>query len=558
MASSLKSLQAMIGRRPWLAPVLLLLLCGFLYFFRLGQLPLKDFDESYYAGGAQEMLARHEFLTPYLNGKPLLVKPILIYWLITASFRLFGICEFAARFWSAVSATGVVLLVYSFGKRLVNKRAGFLAALMLASSYQWVDEGRDASIDMVLTLLLTAALMIFFLALQRPARPRGPFVLCAYPLLGLACLAKGPLPIAVCVAGLLAYLLAVGKMDGVVRRVRLIPGLVLFLLTTLPWYVAEAMRQPAFLLTFLISEHLGHLVGHLARTSPPWGHLQNTLVFFFPWSLFLPAALIDMRGSWRRPGAVSFSAYLSIVIIGLFSFGHAKLAHYIAPAFPFLALLVGEWADGWLRRKEKAPLSIRLSFGAVLLVGASIFAGLIMLLKGHWPGVTHFWAVNWGVGIWPQCILALLAVGCMGSALLALAHRRQGALISLVVVAVLANGLVEFVINPKVALVRDQPKKELALLAARRLSPCGRLAVYNTPSVATTMYSRRAVTDLSDSGPEAVADFLRTTPGSAVITSSDFLPQLRKQGVGTLWARRKDFVIVSYSELSLEHSKASL
>jgi len=544
LASVLKSPRAMLGRRSWFAPALLLLLCGFLYFFRLGQLPLKDFDEAFYAGGAQEMLARHEFITPYLNGVPLLLKPILIYWLIAASYHLFGICEFAARIWSALSATGVVLLVYAFGKRQINPRAGFLAALMLACSYQWVDEGRDASIDMPLTLLLTAALMIFFLALQRPARQSGYAVLWAYPLLGLACLAKGPAPIAVCLAGLLVYLIAVRQMDGIVGRLRLFPGLALFLLTALPWYVAEEIRQPAFLSTFLISQHLGHLVGDAARTSPPWGHLTNTFEFFFPWSLLLPAAFVGLSGGWRRPGVMSFAAYLSIVIIGLFSLSQAKLAHYIAPAFPFLALLVSTLADDWLRRKEKAPLSIRRSFGAMLLLGICLLASLILLTESRWRSLAYFWGVEWGAGEWPLYLLALLAVGCVGSALLARARRRQAALTSMVVMTLLANALVVFVINPRVALVEDQPRKELALLAARCLSPRGRLAVYHTKLVATTVYSRRAVTDLSPDSPGAVAEFLRKFPGSAVITRSDLLPRLRKQGVGVLWARRRDFVIV--------------
>ena len=539
----------MISRRSWLAPVLLLLLCGFLYFFRLGQLPLKDFDEAFYAGGAREMLARHEFLTPYLNGVPLLLKPILVYWLIAASFHLFGICEFAARFWSALSATGVVLIVYAFGGRQVNQRAGFLAALMLAISYQWVDEGRDASIDMPLTLLLTAALVILFLALQRPARQSGSAVLWAYPLLGLACLAKGPAPVAVCVAGLLVYLLAVGQMDGIARRLRPLPGLALFLLTALPWYVAEEIRQPAFLSTFLVREHLGHMVGDFAGTSPPWGHLQNTFEFFFPWSLLLPAALIRLSGGWRRPGVMSFVAYLSIVIIGLFSLGEAKLAHYIAPAFPFLALLVGMWADDWLDRKEKAPLSIRLSFGAMLLLGICLLGGLMLLLEGHLPNADPLLGSGMGCGA-----MASMPVGCArgrlrGEWAACSGLPATGGTDSMVLMAVLANALVVFVINPRAALVEDQPRKELALLAARCLSPQCRLAVYHTKSVATTVYSRRAVTDLSLDGPEAVAAFLRQIPGSAVITRSDFLPRLRKQGVGALWARRRDFVIVESAPL---------
>jgi len=40
--------------------------------------------------GAREMLERGDLGTPYYNGAPFLLKPILIYWVIAASFRLLG------------------------------------------------------------------------------------------------------------------------------------------------------------------------------------------------------------------------------------------------------------------------------------------------------------------------------------------------------------------------------------------------------------------------------------------------------------------------------------
>jgi 4-amino-4-deoxy-L-arabinose transferase-like glycosyltransferase len=531
--------------RQWVAPVFLLALCGFLYFFRLGQLPLKDFDEGYYAGGAGEMLARHNFLTPYLNGQPMFAKPIFVYWLIAASYRVFGFGEFAARFWSALSAVGVVLLVYAFGKRFVNPRAGFLAAVMLAANYQWMDMGRDASVDMVLTLLLTSSLMLLFTALNRPAGTRGWFVLAAYPLLGLAGLAKGPLPLVICGAGVLAYIVATRQTRGAAARLHLGLGLSMLLLVAAPWYVAEGLRHPGFLTTFFISEHLGHLVGHCARVTPPWGHLQNTFVFFFPWSAFLIPSFAGMAGKWRRSGPLTFSAYTSIAIIGLLSVGHAKLAHYIMPAFPFLALMAGSWADDWLRRKERERVSVRVSFGVLTLVGVLIFVGLIMLMTGHWRGVVYFWRVRWGVGVWPQWILAGLAACCIGAALLARARRRRASLLVLMVMAIATNGLVAFVIRPKVALVEEQPRKELAIFAAQRVGPCGLLAIYHTKWAGTIAYSRRVVTNLNLSSPEAVADLLRDTPGSAVITKSEFLPELASHGICTVWARRRDFCVVS-------------
>ncbi|MCJ7749529.1 MAG: glycosyltransferase family 39 protein, partial [Armatimonadetes bacterium] len=90
----------------------------------LGITPLDDFDEAYYAEGAREMLERGDLGTPYYNGRPFLLKPILIYWLIAAAFRIFGPTEFAARSVSAFFATAIVLLTYCFAARTIGRRAG--------------------------------------------------------------------------------------------------------------------------------------------------------------------------------------------------------------------------------------------------------------------------------------------------------------------------------------------------------------------------------------------------------------------------------------------------
>jgi len=149
-------------------PLVLLVLCLVMFGWRLGVTPLEDFDEAYYAEGAREMLARGDLLTPYYNGQPFLLKPILIYWLIAAGFSGFGVTEFAARVGSAFLGTLVVLLTYWFGARTLGRRAGFLAGLALALNYMWIDIARDASIDVPLTAALAPALFLAYLAMQAP------------------------------------------------------------------------------------------------------------------------------------------------------------------------------------------------------------------------------------------------------------------------------------------------------------------------------------------------------------------------------------------------------
>src|SRR5262245_43814699 len=83
--------------RPWLEVATLLAFCAFLFFFGLGSFGLVGADEPRYAQIAREMLARHDWVTPTLNGRPWLEKPVLYYWLAMLSYRFFGVSDWAAR-----------------------------------------------------------------------------------------------------------------------------------------------------------------------------------------------------------------------------------------------------------------------------------------------------------------------------------------------------------------------------------------------------------------------------------------------------------------------------
>src|ERR1044071_9386618 len=86
--------------------------CGFLFFFGLGAFGLVGADEPRYAQIAREMLARHDWVTPVLNGKPWLEKPVLYYWEAMVSYSLFGVSDWAARIPGALSATTMIVAIY--------------------------------------------------------------------------------------------------------------------------------------------------------------------------------------------------------------------------------------------------------------------------------------------------------------------------------------------------------------------------------------------------------------------------------------------------------------
>ncbi len=135
--------------------------CGFLFFFGLAYFGLVGADEPRYAQVAREMLARHDWITPTLGGKPWLEKPALYYWQTMLAYSVFGVSDWAARLPSAVDATLMVVAIYLFLRRF---RPGFQldGALMAASASGVIGFARAASMDMPLAATFTIAMLAWY------------------------------------------------------------------------------------------------------------------------------------------------------------------------------------------------------------------------------------------------------------------------------------------------------------------------------------------------------------------------------------------------------------
>lgn len=161
------------------------LLIVFVYFYALGAIPLVGPDEPRYSQIAREMLERADWITPKLGGFDWFEKPALLYWLQIASYKIFGIGEFAARFGSAVFGLGTIFCLWILGRNSAAENteknreiennenlsensvaksdfANWLA-LIAASSIGLIAFSRGASFDIILTFPLTAALVAFFI-----------------------------------------------------------------------------------------------------------------------------------------------------------------------------------------------------------------------------------------------------------------------------------------------------------------------------------------------------------------------------------------------------------
>jgi len=391
------------GKAP--ALVLLLAVASLLLFPLLGREGLTDPDESAYAEAVREMAERGDWLVPHLYGEPLLDKPILIYWIMGASFRLLGESELAARLPSTLMAILLLLAVWRLGTLIHQRaRAGLLSALILASSLEFALMGRAAVTDIFLTTFCTLAILCYVETLWGPGSRLLPLAGAAF--LGLAVLTKGPL-------GLLIPGMVLGASFAAFRgwrrwrEFRPVASTLIFLAVAVPWYAAVALQRPDLVEGFFVTGNLGRFLRAEHRAVSPLYYVVVLLLGFLPWSAFLPGAIGRALAAWWRGdpgrGRLILPTLWLLTLSVFFTLAASKLPSYILPALPAAAILAAEPLTAWL---EPAAAGRRLpGMGAMLLLvilaGGTVYFAMSRQSFGSVPA-------SFKVALLPVCFAGLL------------------------------------------------------------------------------------------------------------------------------------------------------
>jgi 4-amino-4-deoxy-L-arabinose transferase-like glycosyltransferase len=336
----------------WSGTPILLALTASLLLFRLGAVPLLGPDEPRYARVAVEMGRSGDLVTPTLQGRPWLEKPILYYWLAAAAFAVLGENETAARLPSVVAGVLFVGAAAFTGWRLYGAAAGLHAGFVLATAVLPFAYGRAAAMDMLLAATVTAGIGLMALAMLGLSRPRA--LLGAGALFGLATLAKGPLGIVLpaLVGG--AYLVATRDREAA-RRLLSPAAAAVFAAVAVPWYALILRAQGrAFVDVFLLDHNIARFTSEIHRhPGPPYYYVPVLLVGLFPWSGFVLPAFGAVRPRLHR--ADLFVLLWLVVPFVFFSAAGAKLPGYVLPCFAPMALLIGRAAEAMAKGQPFPP-----------------------------------------------------------------------------------------------------------------------------------------------------------------------------------------------------------
>jgi 4-amino-4-deoxy-L-arabinose transferase-like glycosyltransferase len=375
------------------------------------------------------MMESGNFVVPTFNARLRVDKPILLYWLLVASFQTCGINEFAVRLPSTLAALGTLVCCYELGRALFRPSTALLGGLILGSTAMMAGAARFANPDALLSFFIVLTLTLFW---RGHGRPRSSWFMSMGIVLGFGALAKGPVGVALPALVIVVYLAWERRLAVLCDR-RLLYGALALALAALPWYICvTVLTHGSFLQGFLWEHNVSRFLNPINNhNGSPLYYFVVLFVGLAPWTLFIFFAC--WYGIWSRPEsadrgrqseagsqrseatgqqfrpptdsqpmtpdlhcAVSAHRFLGVWLISyllFFSLAATKLPNYLLPAAVPCALLIARFLDRWRLGEVQPPrwvlhaclvsmagIGIATSLGLALVSGRVSFEPLITRL----------------------------------------------------------------------------------------------------------------------------------------------------------------------------------
>ncbi len=332
-----------------------------LFVWQLGSTGLVDETPPLFAAASRAMSETGNWLTPQVNGLPRFDKPPLVYWLMGIGFSIPGndlwdpLGTWAARLPSALSIISLMLVLgdtimrYPQEENFFNRRTAILSALTFALSPLVIIWGRVAVSDALLCGTLGICLLLMW---RRYANPEKEVWWLSWFFLSLAVLTKGP--VALALSGLTIFFFALFQSDlhRIIKILRVIPGLSLVFIISLPWYLIELLIEgKPFIDSFFGYHNLQRFTSVVNSHGESWWFFLIVLcIASLPFTPFLLISIFSNfcnifklhRRIIKKPekSLFEYSFFWLISVFIFFTISATKLPSYWLPATPAASVLI--------------------------------------------------------------------------------------------------------------------------------------------------------------------------------------------------------------------------
>jgi len=353
--------------------------------------PFTDPTEARYAEIARIMAQTGDWITPYFDyNVPFWGKPPLSFWAQAICFKLFGINDFAPRFPSWLVTLIIIGLIYQLLKSTVSRTAALFACAIFFSCILTYALSGAVITDPYLVLSVTLSLVAFVMVIKQKSKYWRYWFFIG---MALGMLAKGPIAVILIAGPIFLWLIIDKSRWQVLRLFPWVMGIILFVVLTLPWYIAAELKTPGFLHYFIMGEHFYRFV------DPGWtGDLYGSahkhvkgyiwllwLVASFPWGVIAIGLIIKRlprpvtrQALWLilRDYDISFYLIWAVFTLVFFTIAGNVLWTYVLPVLPALAILLGIYFDSINAQTSRCTmrrLTLAMLLSPAVLLVATVY-----------------------------------------------------------------------------------------------------------------------------------------------------------------------------------------
>lgn len=339
---------------------------------------INNDDEALYSAIAKEMSLKNEWLLPTLFNEPALYKPPFVYWMMILSYKLFGHSLSAARIPMILTTICTTILIYFLGKELFQRKEGFIASLLFATSFGLMAYGGNGLMDMPLTLAISFSVYCFTMAFRGKSNVWIFAFLC---FAGISTLIKGPISAIILLIFAFAACVIFKKMK-IFFNIYALAGTALCLFFICLWPLALFIKgyYSQWFNFFVVRENFGKF-----QDAFHYGHIEFLYYIFqhsFPWLFFIFSGLIILfqKKLFKKEEYVLLLLW-ALSIISIFLFPATKLKHFLLPVVPAVMLIASAAMENY-KENIFTKLAYFSTAGLLILIFILNFA-LARIISPH-------------------------------------------------------------------------------------------------------------------------------------------------------------------------------
>lgn len=341
-------------------------------------------DEKYYTDAVLQMMEKDDCFTPYqANGSPRFKKPIITYWVLMASYKMFGVSKISSRIFFWLAGALLVLITYLMTRSVSgNKKTATIAALITAANPLILMSASRSIPDILLTLFLTISAW-GFLEILIALKPRKIYYWMAYLGAALAFETKG-IPAAAFAGISILFLLFNPWKKKRINQIFEPLSLVVSVLVALSWFIIMYSKHGSIYLESFFSDQVGDRVS--SKFTQVFTNLFLGIAFLaaylIPWIIIVfsnSKALkqFTKKSSLQTKAVFGFILLWVILVILMSGLVFKFYDRYLLPVIPLISVFFASVLSFSTTHFKKPVFKIFMIINAIIVFISILYTGFI-------------------------------------------------------------------------------------------------------------------------------------------------------------------------------------